>query len=179
MLATTRKLNKRFVDVYPDYASFTSWWEGTKLNTFPINELTFTLIAYEYDDCSLGFKSDIDFKHHFAIDLYTYANEFQQTTEEINKLMNLTDEEIATADSMITNFAEVTEEASSTDTTSLDYVSNQQKVIQEKGKLKIRKEQLSNKRTYTTKTFLKRFKHLFIKVISDSYTPVIGEPEGE
>ena len=80
---------------------------------------------------------------------------------------------------MITNYANIPETASSTDVEEVDFITNQQKAINKKGKLQIKKEQLSNKRTFTVKTFLNRFRHLFIKVISPAYTFVVAEPDEE
>ena len=115
----------------------------------------------------------------FANDIYTYYREFEATSKSIIDLMNLTDEEISIADSMITNFANIPETASSTDVEEVDFITNQQKAINKKGKLQIKKEQLSNKRTFTVKTFLNRFRHLFIKVISPAYTFVVAETDEE
>lgn len=173
-----RNLMKKFKDVFSDYSAFSTWWNSTPFRNIIIDEITFTLIAYEYNDSTLTYTEE-GFKQHFAIDLYTYAKEFQETTRAIDELMQVTDEEIATAESMITNFAEIPETVNSTNVEEVDFVSNQQKVINKKGILKIKKEQLGNKRTYTTKTFLKRFKHLFIMIYSSGYVPVFGEPEGE
>lgn len=170
-----------FADIFKSYQDFREWYTSTPLsdneNDCP-NEKTFTLIAFEYNDshCSMQVES---FKQHFANDIYTYYKEFEETTKALKDLMELTDEEIKVADEFITNFANVPETASSTSIEEVDFISNQQKNINKKGKLQVKREQLSNKRIFTTKTFLKRFKHLFITVVSPSYIPVIGEDEGD
>lgn len=168
-----------FKNVFPDYETFATWYRSTPLSDggddVP-SEKTFTLIAYEYNvsHCAMD---EIVFKQHFANDLYTYYKEFEETTKSIIKLMKLKEEDIAIADKTITNFGDVPETPSSTDVMSVDFVSNQQKVINEKGKLQVQKELLANKRALTTRTFLKRFRHLFKICYDVAYTPVIEEPE--
>lgn len=166
-----------FKNIFPDYQSFKTWYEGLPLSDGEVpSEKTFTLIAYEYNDSHISFSVE-GFKQHFAIDLYTFYKEFEETTKSIIELMKLTDEEIATADSMIVNMANIPETESSTDEEVVNFISTQQKHINKKGKLQIKKEQLSSKRIFTVKTFLGRFRHLFIKVLTPSYNFVVEEPE--
>lgn len=170
-----------FKDIFPNYNLFRSWYISTPLSdtsTDVPNEKTFTLIAYEYNDSHIC-MSDISFKQHFAIDLYTFYKEFEATTKSIIDLMNLTDEEIAQADSMITNIANIPETESSTNAEEVDFISTQQKTISKKGNLQIRREQLSNKRAFTVRSFLNKFRHLFINIISSAYTDVYVEKEGD
>lgn len=172
---------KLFKNIFPSYKDFVSWYTSTPLsdNSSDVpTEKTFTLIAYEYNDSHVNLSVE-SFKEHFANDIYTYYREFEETTKSINDLMSMTDEEIAIAGNMITNIANIPETASDTNEETVDFISQQQKMINKKGKLQIKREQLSNKRAYTTKTFLNRFRHLFIKIISPAYTNVYGEPEGE
>lgn len=172
---------KLFKNIFPSYQDFVLWYTSTPLsdNSSDVpTERTFTLIAYEYNDSHVNLSVE-SFKEHFANDIYTYYREFEETTKGINELMAMTDEEIAIAGNMITNIANIPETASDTDEETVDFISQQQKMINKKGKLQIKREQLSNKRAYTTKTFLNRFRHLFIKIISPAYTDVYGEPEGE
>lgn len=168
-----------FKNVFPDYEHFRNWYLQTGLsddeNDVP-KLRTFTLIFNEFSDNHICLSVD-SFKCRFSNDLYTYYKEFEETTENIKLLMNLNDEDIAISGSEIINSANIPEEASSTSVEEVDFISNQQKTIRRKGKLQIRREQLSNKRTYTVKTFLNRFRHLFIKVISPSYNFVECEPE--
>lgn len=168
---------KLFKNIFPNYETFASWYKSTPLsdgeNDVPTKK-TFSLIAYEYNDNHVAF-TDESFKERFAIDIYTYYREFEETTKSIIAMMQLTDEEIATADSYITNTAVIPETAMSTNVEEVDFVTSQQKQINKKGKLQVKREQLSTKRTFTTRTFIKRFKHLFVKIIDDAYTPVIEE----
>lgn len=170
-----------FKNIFPDYDTFAAWYRGTPLsediNDVP-SEKTFTILAYEFNDSHISLSPD-SFKQHFANDLYTYYKEFEATTKSISELMQLTDSDIATADTLVTNFADVPETKKTTDVTSVDYISNQQKNINIKGTLQIKREQLSNKRTFTVKTFLKRFRHLFIKICSPAYTFVVREEDEE
>lgn len=176
--------NILFKDIFPNYEIFSNWWIGTGLADYDgVNysvpeRITFTLIANQYN-CSHVAYSLEGFYQHFANDIYTYYKEFEETTKTINELMSLTDDEISIADQMVINMAVVPEETSSTDVETVDYISQQQKTISKKGKLQVKKEQLSNKRSYTVKTFLKRFKHLFINILSPAYNFVVAEPEGE
>ena len=95
--------NELFKNVFPDYQSFKSWYQGLPLSENDVpSEKTFTLIAYEYNDSHISFSVE-GFKQHFAVDLYTFYKEFEETTKSIIELMKLTDDEIATADSMIVN----------------------------------------------------------------------------
>lgn len=170
-----------FKNIFPDYVSFSTWYRSTPLSageTDVPSEITFTLIAYEYNGSHTSMSPD-GFKEHFAKDLYTYYKEFEATTKAIDDLMALTEDDVALDDTSIVNFADVPEEKRSTDTEKVDYISNQQKSLTKKGKLRIKKELLSNKRTYTVKTFINRFKHLFIKVLSPAYTFVVSEPDEE
>lgn len=168
-----------FKNIFPDYETFRNWYTSTPLsddeNDCP-SEKTFTLIAYEYN-CSHVFSSPESFKEHFANDIYTYYREFEATTKSILELMELTDRDIAVADEMIVNMANIPETASSTSVEEVDFITSQQKNINKKGVLQVKKEQLSNKRTFTVKTFINRFRHLFIRVISPAYTFVIAEDE--
>lgn len=172
---------KLFKNIFSSYQDFVSWYVSTPLSDNESDvpsEKTFSLIAYEYNDSHVNSTVE-SFKQKFANDIYTYYKEFEATTESIKELMAMTDEEIAIAGNMITNIANIPETASDTNEETVDFISQQQKMINKKGKLQIKREQLSNKRAYTTKTFLNRFRHLFIKIISPAYTNVYGEPEGE
>lgn len=175
-MQTTGYETKVFNDIFPTYDVFRDWYSSYGL-TAP-RELTFRLIQAEYRDSHSAYNEE-GFKDHFFIDLYTYSKEFEQTTDAIDNLMSLTDEEIAVSGSMITNIADIPENESSTNVEEVNFVSQQQKAISKKGVLQIKREQLSNKRTYTVKTFLKRFKHLFIRILSSAYVNVIEEKEGE
>ena len=168
---------KLFKNIFPDYETFSTWYKSTPLSdseTDVPSEKTFALIAYEYNDNHVAFTEE-SFKQRFAVDIYTFYREFEETTKSIIAMMQLTDDEIATADSYITNTAVIPEEVMSTNVEEVDFVTSQQKQINKKGKLQVKKEQLSAKRVFTTRTFIKRFKHLFVKVIDAAYTPVIGE----
>lgn len=172
---------KLFKNVFPDYETFKEWYSQLPLcdgeSDIP-SVKTFTLIAYEYN-CSHLAMNEVVFKQHFANDLYTYYKEFEETTKGIIDLMALTDEEIKTANEMIINTAETPEKTYSTDATTANFISAQQKTINRKGELQVKREKLSSKRTFTTKTFLKRFKHLFTVCLDTPYTFVVEEPEGE
>ena len=169
--------NKLFKNIFPDYETFRQWYISTDLsddeNDCPSRK-TFALIANEYNDSHTALSVE-SFKQRFANDIYTYYREFEETTKSILDLMKLTDDDISTADKMITNVANIPETASSTDIEEVDFVTTQQKNITKKGLLQIKKEQLSNKRAFTVKTFINRFRHLFIKIISPSFTFVIEE----
>lgn len=168
-----------FKNVFPSYEVFSEWYKSIPLSESVEDcpsEKTFTLIAYEYNDSHLAYSVD-GFKQHFALQLYSYYKEFEETTKGIISLMNLTDKDIAIADSMITNIANIPETVNSTDAEQVDFISTQQKSINKKGKLQVQKELLSNKRAFTTKTFLNRFRNLFIKILSPSYTYVVCEEE--
>lgn len=168
-----------FKNIFPDYESFRNWYISTPLSDNgedAPSEKTFTLIAYEYNGSHAN-MSDEDFKQHFAIDLYTFYKEFEETTKSIINLMNLTDEEISQADSMITNIANIPETESSTNVEEVDFISQQQKIINKKGALQVRKEQLSSKRAFTVRSFLNKFRHLFITILSSAYTDVYVEKE--
>lgn len=173
--------SKLFKNIFPDYDTFASWYKETGLsddeNDCP-SKKTFILISNEYNDSHVC-SSVESFKQRFANEIYTYYKEFEQTTKSIDELMNLTDQEISIAGQTIVNSADVPETENSTDIESVDYISNQTKNIVKKGNLQIKKEQLSNKRTYTVKTFINRFRHLFIKIISPANTFVVKEPDEE
>ena len=161
-----------FKNIFPNYESFASWYKSLPLSDGEYDcpsEKTFTLIAYEYNDSHTSLSPD-SFKQKFANDIYTYYREFEETTKGIVDLMELTDDEISTTDEMITNIANIPETESSTNVEEVDFITTQQKNINKKGKLQIKKEQLSNKRIFTVKTFINRFRHLFIKVVSILYT---------
>lgn len=170
-----------FKNIFPDYNTFATWYKGLPLsdddNDCP-SEKTFTLIAFEFNDSHSVFSPD-SFKEHFANDIYTYYREFEATTKSILDLMKLTDEEIAVENQNILNIANIPETESSTDEEVVDFISTQNKTINKKGKLQIKKEQLASKRAFTVKTFINRFRHLFIKIISPAYTFVVAEPDEE
>lgn len=168
-----------FKNIFPDYDTFSNWYMSTgfaeSIDKCP-SKVTFQLIFNEYS-CSHASMSPDDFKGHFANDLYTYFQEFEATTLAISELMDLTDKDIEIADSMVNNVANVPETAASTDNVTTDFLSSQNKQITLKGKLQIKRELLSNKRAFTVRSFLAKFKHLFIKVISPAYTYVVEEPD--
>lgn len=164
-----------FKNIFPNYQSFKDYYLSTPLSyTDAPTEKTFAIIAFEFNDSHSAFSVE-SFKQHFALDIYTFYREFEKTTDAITELMKLTDDEIATENVMITNVANIPENESSTDEETVDFISNQQKSISKKGKLQIKREQLANKRIFTVRTFLNRFRHLFVKVISPAYTFVIRE----
>ena len=168
---------KVFKDVFTNLDTFGAWKQTLPFD-FPMSKETFYLIFYKYACSHIAFSEE-DFKLHFANDLYTYVAEFEATTKAIKDLMSLTDEDIAITDSMVNNIANIPENAYNTDSENVNFISQQQKTISKKGKLTIKKEQLYNKNTLTTNTFLKRFQHLFIKILSPAYTLVYEEPQGD
>lgn len=172
---------KLFKNIFPNYAAFKSWYSSLPLsddeNDCP-SVKTFTLIAYEYNDSHVCTSPD-SFKERFAKELYTYYKEFEATTKSIDDLMALKDTDISIERQDIQNVADIPELEASTDEESVDFLSAQTKMITKKGMLQVKREQLSNKRAYTTKTFINRFRHLFIKIISPAYTYVVCEPDGK
>lgn len=198
-------ITEMFKDIFVDedtgeqsYVEFAKWYineshlsdsEGTTITDetdftqldVPAKK-TFYLLAHEYNDSHVSFSVD-GFKDHFAIDLYNYYKEFEATTAEIDKLMNLGDTDIKDSGYMVINNADIPEVPFSTSSTennageNAEYVSNQQKTINQKGLLQIRREQLSNKRAYTVRQFLAKFRHLFIKVLSSPYNFVVANEE--
>lgn len=160
-----------FMEVFPDYETFEEWYKSTSLSDGEDDvpsKKTFSLIYNEYAESHIAF-SKVGFSNHFANDLYTYYKEFEATTKAIDDLMKLSDDEIANDTAMILNIANIPETEGSTDDETVNFVSQQQKNITKKGKLQIKKEQLSSKRTYTTKTFLNRFRHLFKRVCRPTF----------
>lgn len=171
--------NRLFKNMFPSYEVFKEWYLSLPFSDDEddVPSLkTFSLIAYEYNGSHASYDPVV-FKEKFANDLYTYYKEFEATTKSIDDLMSLTDDDISIDNSNITNIADVPETPASTNVEDINFITQQQKNIIKKGTLQIKKEQLSNKRTYTVRTFLKRFKHLFIKIISSAYINVIEEPE--
>lgn len=130
---------------------------------------TFALLFNNYSDNHVA-SSDETFKLHFANILDTYYKEYENTKKAIDNLMNLNENDISTDYATVLNIANIPEKKGSTDEEEVDFITQQQKTIQKKGKLQINKELLSSKRAYTTRTFLNRFKHLFITIISPDYT---------
>lgn len=168
---------KVFKDIFPNFETFIEWYSKTPFYTAnSIDGGTFYLILYEYADSHVAFSEE-SFKQKFAIDLYTYVKEFQETTKAINDLMELTDNQLLDNGKMITNIADIPATPSSTDVGSVNFITQQQKILNEKPLLQIKKEQLSNKRILTVKTFLNRFRHLFIRIISEQYNLVYGEED--
>ena len=138
---------------------------------------TFSYLYNEYADCHAAFDF-IGFLNHFENDLQTFYKEFEATNKEIDRLMGLTDEQIAIEYSHIMNIAQIPENTYDTDSESVNFVTQQQKDLNKKGTLQIVREQLVNKKAYTVRQFIARFKHLFIKVLSPTYIPVYeGEEE--
>lgn len=168
-----------FKNIFPTYDDFSSWYQGTGLSdgaTDIPSKKTFALIAFEFNDCHVAFSPE-SFMQHFAIDLYTYYKEFEAITRAITDLMDLSDEEIARSGEMVTNVADIPEEERSTNDTEVDYITNQQKIINIKGKAQVKREQLGNKRAFTVRSFLNKFKHLFVKILEPAYTFVIKEED--
>jgi len=178
-------VNNKFKNIFPDYETFRDWYANTPLSndflaekgddyeyTDVPSERTFTIIAYHYNGSTVNTSIE-SFKQMFANELFTYYKEFEATTKAIDELMALKDEDIIINDSMITNIADIPETSQSTNTLKVDFISQQQKMIQEKGKLRVKREQISNKRAYTTKTFINRFRYLFIRVLSSSFVYLV------
>lgn len=166
-----------FKNIFPDYNSFKEFYLGIPLsdnqNDVP-SQKTFALIAYEFNDCHVALSPE-SFKQRFAIDLYTYYKEFEATTKAITDLMQLTDDEVKRSGEMVQNFADIPEEERSTNDVDVDYISNQTKMINLKGKAQVKREQLGNKRAFTVKSFLNKFRHLFIRILPPAYTFVVEE----
>ena len=168
-----------FKNIFPDYDTFQAWYLNSGLSDDTIDcpsKKTFTLIFNEYS-CSHACMSADDFKGHFANDLFSHYKEFEGTTKAIDDLMKLTADDIKVSDTLISNMADIPETGNTTDTETVDFISNQQKQINVKGKLQIQRELLSNKRSFTVKSFLNKFRHLFIRVVSPAYTFVVEEPD--
>lgn len=182
-------INNLFKDIFPDYNTFKEWYSEVPLSDdfgeekteeyiykdVP-NLKTFTLIAFKYNDSRTSMSME-SFKQNFANELYTYYKEFEETTKAIEELMKLSDEAISTDNYMVTNVADIPETTRDTDTETVDFISQQQKMIQKKGTLRIKREQISNKRALTTKTFINRFRHLFIRILSYDYNHLVKEDE--
>lgn len=170
---------KIFKNIFPNYQTFSEWYQSSPLsseiNDVPSNK-TFRLISNEYNYCHVCMTEE-SFKEHFENELYTYYKEFEATTKAIDELMELTDEQIGDAGKMVVNVADVPENSYSTDTDTVNFISQQQKTLNKKGVLQIKREQISNKRAYTVRRFLERFRHLFIRIISPCYTDVYMEPD--
>lgn len=168
-----------FKNIFSTYEDFKDWYTSIPLsdNETDVPSLkTFTLLFYEYADSHVAF-SDEGFKEHFAIDLYTYYKEFEATTSAIDTMMSLTASDISVDGTMITNVADIPEVTSNTDTDVVNYITQQQKMINKKGSLRISKELISAKRAYTVKSFIKKFDHLFQRVYSPYYTFVVKDEE--
>ena len=165
---------KVFNDVFPDYETFKNWIQ--EYSILVPRELTFKLIQAEYRSSHLAYD-EISFKDHFFIDIYSFTREFEATTDAIDALMSLTDSQIDTDGSTVLNIAEIPSTENDTDAKIVNFVNQQQKTISVKGNLQIKREQLANKRIYTVKSFLKKFRHLFIKILSPAYTLVVAEEE--
>lgn len=175
-----------FKNIFPNYNAFKDWWleeDGNGYtNPFVSDEndvpskKTFGLIFYRFMDCHVRFSDD-NFKGQFAIDLYTYYKEFEETSKAIDNMMSLTSFDISKDDITIVNSADIPETTSSTDTTTVDYISTQNKTIMQKGSLRISRELLTTKRAYTVRTFLGRFNHLFVQVFSPYYNELYKDEE--
>lgn len=169
-----------FKDIFPDYKSFVDFYKSTPLSSseddYP-SEKTFSLILYEYADSHVA-MSDESFKQRFSVDIYTYYREFESTTKAIEDMLKLKDDDIAVEFSHIVNIASIPETPSNTDVEKVDFLTQQEKQINKKGLLQIKREQLSSKRAFTVRTFLNRFKHLFIRILANNYNHLVGEPEG-
>lgn len=166
-----------FKNIFPDYNSFKEFYTGTPLSDGDSDcpsEKTFSLIAFEFNDSHVSLSPE-SFKQHFANDLYTYYKEFEETTKAISDLMGLSDDEIEKSGSMVTNVADIPEESRSTNDIEVDFISSQQKMINLKGKAQVKREQLGNKRAFTVKSFLNKFRHLFIKILPPTYIFVVEE----
>lgn len=170
-----------FKNVFPTYEEFKNWYLQCGLSDgeedVP-NQKTFRLIANEYNDSHVAMSPE-SFKERFANDLYTYYREFEATTKAINEMMALTDKELSVGLKTVVNFADIPETERSTDTEEVDFISNQTKNIELKGALQVKRDKISAQRAFTVKTFIGRFRHLFIRIVSPAYTFVIGEPDEE
>ena len=150
MMYRTEVQYKLFKNIFPDYETFSTWYKSTPLSDSETDvpaKKTFALIAYEYNDNHVAFTEE-SFKQRFAVDIYTFYREFEETTKSIIAMMQLTDEEIATADSYITNTAVIPETAMSTNVEEVEFCYKSTKANQQKGKT------TSQKRTIVNKTYI-------------------------
>ena len=178
-------VDKTFCQVFPDYDTFREWYQSIPLSTngdCP-NEKTYTLILYQYADSHIAYSVE-GFKQKLAKTLYTYYKEFEKTTNAIDELMDLSDEDVAIANVSTLNMADTPETAFDTDDgmkedSAVDYTSQQQKTIHRKGKMQVKREQLSNKRAYTVTTFLNRFTYLFVRILSTPYNWMWGDDDSD
>lgn len=172
--------SKVFKDVFPDYNSFKDFWIDTDIGTdknLP-SKTAFGVVSIQYCSSHIAFTED-EFKLRFCLEMYTYAKEFEETSKAIDQLMSLSPEEMAISSEAIINFAEIPETELSTDAETVNFISNQQKSINKKGKLQVLRELITNKRSYTTRSFLRKFQHLFIKILSPAYTFAVEEKDEE
>lgn len=170
---------KLFKDIFPDYLTFSNWYDAT---IFAINgekrpnNIIYQLIYNEYCVSTIAFSEEV-FKGKFSNDLYTYCSDFEQECAAIKDLMALTSEEVAEAGTTVLNIADVPETLSSTDVDIANYISQQQKTISKRGKLEVKRERVRNMREFSVRRFLGRFRHLFIRIISPDYVRVYVEDE--
>lgn len=160
-----------------NYNAFKTWYRTqshfSDSDTDVPKEKTFWLIASEFMDSHVAF-SDVDFYNHFAVKLYTYYKEFEKKTDIINSLLELTEEQVTTEYSDVSNTADVPETPTNTSATVVDYISRQNKLMHLKGKLQANLDLLDNKKAYTVDAFLAKFRPLFIKVVSPEYNYGFG-----
>ena len=189
MLFATSLLKDLFVDANDEisYSVFSTWYKNeshmSDSSTDVPSEKTFWILMNEFMDCHIAFASNDDFKRHFALKLYNNYKEFEATTNAIDALMSLTDSDIEIGNRQILNIADIPETGIDTDgkvdneIVTVDYVSQQQKNLSQRGKLETKMALLGSKRAYTVERFLAKFKPLFIKILSSKYTYVIAEED--
>lgn len=140
-----------------------------KISEEKTKELFFLLYA-RYGNSSIASSDEEQFKYKIGSIIYMYGPAWEKRLETLDKLYNLTEEEILRSEQNISNLALNPDTVPAADTYSvIDMVSQQNVNNRVKGKMEGYATYFNQIVTDVTDTFLDKFKKCFITVVSPDY----------
>lgn len=183
----TQQYTKTFSNIFPNYESFEEGWNDLELpETFTdINFLKtiYILLMGEYGFSSIMSMSEDLFKVKLFTRIMAYGGHYEREFNMQRKLLTMTDEELQVSSKAIFNTSINPSEAPTTDTLDELTTINQQNVTKHKRSLLDAYSYLTSLLDDSiTKTFVKRFNDLFVRVLRTNnplYYITVEEDENE
>lgn len=178
---------RTFGEIFPDVTSFTDFYSsgpipgrllnGNDYSTYQADTI-YTLLCSEYFGAHISMSSEDWFKLKVMQIIYEYGPTWQREMALQDKLLALTDDQLMTGSKAIYNHAAHPSTDPSTATLEeLTYIDDQNTSNWKKERIRAFVDGSSGLDDSITRTFLNRFKKLFIKFIYPTGPVLYGEGE--
>lgn len=166
----TQQYTKTFSEIYSTYESFFEDYKNlgvpTRLKNDEFLKTIYILLMGEYSSSSIMSLSEMQFRLRLFTLIMSYGPQYERELEMQDKLLNMTDEEIKVSAKAIHNTALNPSTAPTTDTLEELTMINQQNTTKHVRSLLDAYEYLETLLSPNlTKEFIKRFDHLFVRVL--------------